>query len=107
MPPVTGGIVASWPTGRDQPESDQPVAPGLVRGNARRAGEDPASGGEEKLGQGVDVGEPGLDGDELKARILLEADEVEPGVELTRGGIDAVGKAVAATEDGLAVVGDR
>jgi hypothetical protein len=72
-----------------------------------RAGEYPAPGVDQVLAQGVLVGQALLDGDELPTRVLLEADEEEPGIELPTGRVDAVGEAVAPPQEGLAVVGGR
>jgi len=59
------------------------------------------------LVQGVHRAEPPLDCRELLVRVALEADEEEPGVELSRGRIDAVGERVATPQAALAAVARR
>ena len=57
------------------------------------------------VGQGVGSGQPLLDPDELAGRVALEADEQEPGVELTGGRVEAVGVVEAAAQQLDAAVG--
>src|SRR5664280_508429 len=75
--------------------SDQSVSQPLGVVGPGRAGEYPAPGVDQVLAQGVLVGQALLDGDELPTRVLLEADDEEPGIELPTGRVDAVGEAVA------------